>query len=85
MYFRLFILLMGGKKVGESTGGDNIGYSDFMVASSFASLLTEVGKNSDFVSETYDSYRIASTLRDNTTYPIQTGRKYYLEINGNEV
>lgn len=75
----------GWKKVGESTSGNDIGYADFMNAGSFASLLTEVGKNSDFASETYDSYRIAASLRDDTTYPIQTGRKYYLEINGKEV
>ena len=75
----------GWKKVGQSTSGSEISYNDFMNTISFASLLTEVGKNSDFASETYDSYRIAASLRDNTTYPIQTGRKYYLEINGHEV
>lgn len=75
----------GWKKVEESTQGDGIAYTDFMNAISFASFLTEVGKNSDFISETYDSYRIAASLRDNDTYPIQTGRKYYLEINDSEV
>lgn len=75
----------GWKNVGETTQGDDIAYGDFMNTIDFSSLLTEVGKNSDFASETYDSNRIAASLRDNTTYPIQTGRKYYLEINGHEV
>jgi len=47
--------------------------------------LEKRGRNQDLTSETYDSNRISASLRDNTTYPIQTGRKYYLEINGKEV
>ena len=86
-YYRLSVVYTanGWKKVGETTQGDDISYNDFMNNIDFGSLLTEVGKNSDFAPETYDSNRIAATLRDNTTYPIQTGRKYYLEINGHEV
>lgn len=71
--------------VTQSNGADQISYDTVLNVTDITDLLTEVGQNSDLIPTAYDSYRIASSLRDNTTYPIVSGRKYYLEINGNEV
>jgi len=47
--------------------------------------LDYVGNNSDMLSTYYSDGSIVASLRDNTTYPVQSTKKYYLEINGNEV
>lgn len=59
--------------------------TQFCNVTALSSWLTYVANNSDLISTYYDTNRIAATLRDNDTYPIQTDRKYYLEINGKEV
>lgn len=47
--------------------------------------LDYVGNNSDMLSTYYSDGSIVASLRDDTTYPVQSTKKYYLEINGNEV
>jgi len=47
--------------------------------------LDYVGNNSDLMSTYYTDGSIVAAVRDNTTYPVQSTKKYYLEINGNEV
>ena len=47
--------------------------------------LDYVGNNSDLISYYVSDGSIVASLRDDTTYPVQNSKKYYLEINGNEV
>lgn len=47
--------------------------------------LDYVGNNADLVSTYYSDGSIVAAVRDNSTYPVQSTKKYYLEINGNEV
>ena len=47
--------------------------------------LDYVGNNSDLMSTYYSDGSIVAAVRDDSTYPVQRTKKYYLEINGNEV
>ncbi len=47
--------------------------------------LDYVCDNSDLLSNHFTDSSIVDAVRDNTTYPVYNTKKYYLEINGNEV
>lgn len=57
-------------------------YKDVMSCADFASLLTEVGSGSDFISSSYSTDYISEGLRSASVE--QDTKKFYLEINGVE-
>ena len=61
---------------------DNNNWTDYIKTEGLTTWLEYVGRNSDFTTTEFDQYRMSANLRDAA---LQTDKKYYLEINGNEV
>lgn len=64
-----------------TTIGNN-NWTDYIKTEGLTTWLEYIGRNSDFTTTEFDQYRMSANLREAT---LQTDKKYYLEINGNEV
>ena len=64
---------------------DKSAFMQYVDVTEMYNWLDYVGTNSDLVSTYYSDGSIVAAVRDNSTYPVQSTKKYYLEINGNEV